>query len=120
MAFHETLERVVKGTSGSVGGLIMALDGIVVDSYAVADSDLDVALFGAEVAAVLGHLRGKGAISLSSGCVAALDLYAQNFDVVIRFLSDEYFVALAVKPGGQLSRGRFLLRTAMPELVAEL
>lgn len=120
MAFHETLERVVKRTKGSVAGLVMALDGIVVDSYSREGSDTDVALFGAEVAAVLSQLRGRGAINLSAGKVDALDLYAHNFHAVIRFLSDEYFVALAVDPGGELAKGRFLLRQAMPELVAEL
>src|SRR5258706_9874066 len=120
MAFQETLERVVTRTKGSSAGLVMALDGIVVDSYARPDSDTDVALFGAEVAAVLSQLRGRGAISLSSGKIEAVDLYAQNFHPVIPLLSDEYFVALAVKPGGQLGKARYLLRQAMPDLVSEL
>ena len=120
MAFQETLERVVTRTKGSAAGLVMALDGIVVDSYSRPGNDTDVALFGAEVAAVLSHLRGQNAINLSSGKVEALDLYANNFHALIRFLSDEYFVALAVTPGGEVAKGRYLLRQAMPELVAEL
>jgi len=120
MAFHETLEQVVNHTKGSAAGLVMALDGIVVDSYTRDGAETDVALFGAEVAAVLSQLRGRGAINLSAGKVEALDLYAHNFHALIRFLSDEYFVALAVSPGGELAKGRYLLRKAMPDLVAEL
>ena len=122
MAFQDTLMRVVTHTKGSAAGLVMALDGIVVDSYVrpEAEAATDVALFGAEIAAVLSQLRGRSAISHSAGRVDALDLYAQNFHAVIRFLSDEYFVALAVHPGGDVAKGRFLLRQAMPDLVAEL
>jgi predicted regulator of Ras-like GTPase activity (Roadblock/LC7/MglB family) len=120
MGFHETLEKVVRGTPGCAGGLIMALDGIVVETYAAPDADVDVSLFGAEIAAILAQLRGKGAIHLSSGRVEGIDLRASNFDALIRFLSDEYFVALAVKPGVGVAKGRHLLRTAMPDLVAEL
>lgn len=119
MGFQETLEKVVKSTKGGVGGLVMAMDGIVVESFA-ADANVDIQLFGAEVAAVLAQLRGQSAIHLSAGRVEALDLWAGQFNAVIRFLSDEYFVAIAVRRGGQVARARHLLRCAMPELVAQL
>ena len=120
MSFRESLEQVVLGTEGSVGGLVMALDGIPVESYSRGGGEIDVELYGAEVAALLGHLRGSSALALSSGRVEELDLYGEQFHAVIRFLSDDYFVALAVKPGGNVGKGRFLLRAALPDLVKEL
>ena len=119
MGFQETLESVVKSSGGGVGGLIMAMDGIVVESF-VTEPAIDIQLFGAEVAAVLAQLRGRSAIHLSAGRVEAVDLWAGQFNAVIRFLSDEYFVAIAVRRGGQVARARHLLRCAMPDLVSQL
>ena len=39
---------------------------------------------------------------------------------LIRTLGDTYFLALAIKPDGNLGKGRFLMRTAAPKLLAEL
>jgi hypothetical protein len=35
-------------------------------------------------------------------------------------LSDEYFVALAVEPGGNVGKARYLLRVSAPKLVENL
>src|SRR5438874_10275002 len=120
MSFRESLERIVSGTNGSVGGVVMAMDGIAVDAFAHPNADVDLVLYGAEIAAILRQLRGSGSITLSSGPVQELDFFADKFHSVVRFLSDEYFVALAMKPGGNVGKARFLLRTAMPDLVNEL
>jgi hypothetical protein len=39
---------------------------------------------------------------------------------VIRMLNDTYFLALAMLPEGNLGKGRFLMRTAAPKLLADL
>jgi hypothetical protein len=120
MSFRESLERIVLGTEGSVAGVVMALDGIAVDSYTREGSDVDIGIYGAEIAALLRGLRGAESLNLSSGRVEELDFFADRFHSVVRFLSDEYFIAVAVKPGGNVGKGRYLLRVALPELVGEL
>ncbi len=120
MSFRENLERIVLNTEGSVAGVVMALDGIPVDSFTREGSDVDIGLYGAEVAAVVGRLRGNEATALSSGRVDELDFFAERFHSLVRFLSDEYFIAIALKPGGNVGKGRFLLRLSMPDLVGEL
>jgi hypothetical protein len=35
-------------------------------------------------------------------------------------LSETYFLALTMKPDGNYGKGRFLMRTAAPKLLAEL
>jgi predicted regulator of Ras-like GTPase activity (Roadblock/LC7/MglB family) len=120
MAFRDSLERIVRGVEGSIGGVVMAMDGIAVETFAGDGAGVDVGLYGAEIAAILRQIRGRGAIHLSSGPVEELDLFAEKFHAVVRFLSDEYFVAVAFRPGGNVGKGRYLLRTAMPDLVSEL
>ena len=39
---------------------------------------------------------------------------------LIRMLSDTYFLALALAPDGNFGKGRYLMRTAAPKLLAEL
>jgi len=39
---------------------------------------------------------------------------------LIRTLGDNYFLALALRPEGNLGKGRYLMRTAAPTLLAEL
>lgn len=120
MSFRASLERLVLGTEGSIGALVMAMDGIPVESFSRGDGEPDIVLYGAEVASLLGSVRGPRAVSLSSGPIQELDLYGDRFNAVVRFLSDDYFVALALQPGGNMGKARFLVRTALPDLVSEL
>ena len=39
---------------------------------------------------------------------------------IIRTLGPEYFLALAITPEGNFGKGRFLMRTAAPKLLADL
>jgi len=39
---------------------------------------------------------------------------------IIRTLGDTYFLALAMKPDGNFGKGRYLMRTAAPKIMAEL
>ena len=39
---------------------------------------------------------------------------------LIRTLNDTYFLALAMRPDGNLGKGRYMMRTAAPKLLAEL
>ena len=50
----------------------------------------------------------------------ALTLDDPNLVTVIRTLGDTYFLALAMKPDGNLGKGRYLMRLAAPKLIAEL
>ena len=38
---------------------------------------------------------------------------------IIRLLGDTYFLALTMTPGGNFGKGRYLMRTAAPKLMAE-
>jgi hypothetical protein len=40
--------------------------------------------------------------------------------MLIRVVSPEYFVALAIRPDGNFGKGRYLLRLVAPKLQAEI
>jgi predicted regulator of Ras-like GTPase activity (Roadblock/LC7/MglB family) len=57
---------------------------------------------------------------LEAGSAHEVSIGTDKMITVIRMLSDTYFLALAMRPDGNLGKGRFLMRTAAPKLLADL
>jgi predicted regulator of Ras-like GTPase activity (Roadblock/LC7/MglB family) len=89
--FSEILEGIVEGTSGGVGAVLMGYDGIAV-----------------EYANVLKEIK-KTAEILNTGIMQEVSIQTERFQVVIRTLTDEYFVALTLERTGNFGKGRYLL-----------
>lgn len=118
--FQEWLKRLVSETEGGIAGLLMGFDGIAVDSYASPTAGgLDITTVGMEFSFILGQVR-KAAEILEVGGVQEVTIRAANLTILIRVVTPEYFCALALKPEGNLGKGRYLLRVVGPKLQAEL
>ncbi len=117
--FQEALREIVEGTEGGVAGLIMDSEGISVDSYARGDAPFDITTIGIEFGVVLGSIK-RAAESLEAGKAHEVAIGTEKMTTLIRTLGDTYFLALAIRPDGNLGKGRFLMRTAAPKLLAEL
>ncbi len=118
--FSELLDRVLHETPGAVGVILMGFDGIAIESRSVEDTG-DVSL--QDAAIELGHVASqlKGvAASLNAGEVQELAVHTGALTTVLRPLTDEHFLALSLKPGGSLGKGRYLMRLVSAGLVAEL
>jgi predicted regulator of Ras-like GTPase activity (Roadblock/LC7/MglB family) len=118
MAFDTVLRELVERVPGSQASLLMGVDGIPVDTY-VPGSALDTQQVGAEYAGVLAAAR-RAAQSLEAGEVEELTLTTERSVLLVRLVNPDYFVALALVPGGQRGRGRFHLRLASLRLAPEL
>jgi predicted regulator of Ras-like GTPase activity (Roadblock/LC7/MglB family) len=116
--FRDGLQKIVDNVEGGIGGLVMGFDGIAVESY-TRDPGVDVQTVGMEFSFILTQVR-KAADILEVGGVRELAIKAEGMTVLIRVLSSEYFVALALKPEGNFGKGRYLLRSVGPKLAAEL
>jgi predicted regulator of Ras-like GTPase activity (Roadblock/LC7/MglB family) len=119
--FRDNLQKIVDNVDGGVAGLLMGFDGIAVESYTRPPDDggLDIQTVGMEFSFILTQVR-KAAEILEVGSVREITIKAEQLVVIIRVLSDEYFVALALRPEGNLGKGRYLLRVVAPKMVAEL
>ncbi|MFW6067297.1 MAG: roadblock/LC7 domain-containing protein [Myxococcota bacterium] len=118
--FQEVLREVVDGTEGSVAGLLMGFDGIPVEQYVRDESvELPIDAVGQEYSVILKEIR-KAAEMLEAGEAREMAVKAERMITVVRMLNDEYFVAMTLKPEGNLGKARFLLRTRTPKLVDEL
>jgi predicted regulator of Ras-like GTPase activity (Roadblock/LC7/MglB family) len=117
--FQDALREIVDKVEGGVAGLIMDSEGIAVDSYARDGAPFDITTIGIEFGVVLGSIK-RAAESLDAGKAHEVAIGTDKMVTLIRTLGDGYFLAVALKPDGNLGKGRFLMRTAAPKLIAEL
>jgi predicted regulator of Ras-like GTPase activity (Roadblock/LC7/MglB family) len=117
--FQDTLREIVEKTDGGVAGLIMDSEGIAVDSYSRDDAPFDITTVGIEFGVVLGSIK-RAADSLEAGNTSEIAIGTEKMITIIRTLNETYFLALALRPDGNLGKGRYMMRTAAPKLIAEL
>jgi predicted regulator of Ras-like GTPase activity (Roadblock/LC7/MglB family) len=117
--FQENLKRLVAETEGGVAGLLMGFDGIAVDSYSAPDGGVDIQTVGMEFSFILTQVR-KAAEILEVGAVQEVAIRSASLTILIRVITPEYFVALAVRPDGNFGKGRYLLRIVAPKLQQEI
>ena len=58
--------------------------------------------------------------SLEAGRAREIAIATDKMIAIIRTLGDSYFLAVALQPDGNFGKGRFLMRSAAPRLLAEL
>ena len=117
--FKDMLESVIERTEGSLGALIMGTDGIAVEKVlgeAGRDANLDVAA--AEFTSLVRSSQRAGN-DIGLGALRELVVSLESAIIVMRVLSRDYFVVLALSPQGNLGRGRFELRKAELKLAKE-
>jgi predicted regulator of Ras-like GTPase activity (Roadblock/LC7/MglB family) len=117
--FQENLKRLVAETEGGIAGLLMGFDGIAVDSYTAPQGGVDINTVGMEFSFILTQIR-KATEILEVGGVNEVAIRCENLTIMIRVLSKEYFLALALKPDGNFGKGRYLLRVVAPKMQGEL
>jgi predicted regulator of Ras-like GTPase activity (Roadblock/LC7/MglB family) len=117
--FTNHIKNVVENVEGGMGGLIMGLDGIAVDSYVRSDQHFDITTMGMEFSFILGQVKKAGE-SLRVGALSEFAVKAESMTMVVRMLTEEYFMAVVLAAEGNFGKCRFLMRLAEPKLVAEL
>lgn len=117
--FKTILRDVVENTDGALASILMGFDGITVDSYAGAKNRVDMETVGSEYSQVLMQVK-QAAQMLEMGTASEVAVQAENMITVMRMLNDEYFVALALEPNGNVGKGRFLLRLQSSKLLETL
>jgi predicted regulator of Ras-like GTPase activity (Roadblock/LC7/MglB family) len=117
--FRDALREIVDKTEGGVAGLIMDSEGIAVESYTRENLPFDITTVGIEFGVVLGSIK-RAAESLDAGKTHEVAIGTDKVITLIRTLGEGYFLAVAIRPDGNLGKGRFLMRTAVPKLLVEL
>jgi predicted regulator of Ras-like GTPase activity (Roadblock/LC7/MglB family) len=117
--FKEALQTIVEKTDGSIGALIMGADGLSVEKFftdAGVEANLDIAA--AEFTSLVRNARRSGN-DLDLGELRELVVILGSITFVMRLFNKDYFAVLAMKPEGNLGRGRYELRKAELMLARE-
>ena len=117
--FKEALQTIVEKTDGSLGALIMGADGLSVEKFfnqAGVDANLDVAA--AEFTSLV-RSASKSGSDLDLGAPRELVVTLEKVMFAMRLFNRDYFLVLALKPEGNLGRGRYELRKAELALAKE-
>lgn len=118
--FRQTIQKMIDrlDPGGGAAGILMGMDGISVDSYA-RPGTMDVQTISMEVAHVIGQLR-RAALGAQLGGLQEVEVKTDKLAVLIRMVTDEYFLVFGVPPDGNLGKARYLLRLLAPQIRAEL
>jgi predicted regulator of Ras-like GTPase activity (Roadblock/LC7/MglB family) len=117
--FGLLLREMVEGVEGGIASVVMGGDGIALASYSTPMAAIDVDAVGIELGVVFTSLKHAVAM-LEAGRIEELSMVAAGLTTVVRALKDDYFVALAIEPRGNLGRARYLLRIHAPEMQTQL
>ena len=124
MSFRTHLEEVCGLVDGAVACSVMGFDGIAVETFqapAAADHAQALELQSAwvEYGNTLQQLK-SGADLLKTGKVQEISINTENLVTVMRLVTQDYFLVLALKPEGNYGKGRYVLRITAPKVKAEL
>jgi predicted regulator of Ras-like GTPase activity (Roadblock/LC7/MglB family) len=119
MSFREHLEEVCRNVDGAVACSLMGVDGIEVDTHLADGGELDVKSLLVEYSGVLRSAR-EAAAAHEAGGVAEVAIGTDKLVAVVRIVSPEYFMVVALTPEGNFGKARYLLRVTAPKLRAEL
>jgi predicted regulator of Ras-like GTPase activity (Roadblock/LC7/MglB family) len=118
--FRDTLQKMVDRLDGGVAGILMGFDGIAVDHYSRAGQDeIDIQTVGMEMAHAIAQLR-KAVERLELGQAAEITVRSDKLVVLVYVLSEDYFIACAVRPDTSFGKARYVMRLAAPQIRAEL
>lgn len=117
--FRDVLERLVQAVPEAMAAALMGFDGIAVESFARAEG-VDLQTFLAEYSVATQQLRQVPESLPDAGTLVALTIERQQATCVIAGLTDDYFLALMLRPPAIIGRARYHMRLAAPALAKEL
>lgn len=115
MAFREILEEMVLTVGGGVGAVIMGYDGISIDEYISADTGFDIQLLSVEYSNVVKEIRTAVEV-LKTGVLEEVAISTEMTRVLVRAVTEEYFLLLLLTHDGNWGKGRYYLKKFAPTL----
>jgi len=122
--FSDHLKTIISSVDGAIACSVMGFDGIAVetlqpDATAKTAGDLELSTAWIEFANLLTQLKNV-ALSLKTGAVAEVSLNTEKCITLMRMVNNDYFLLLALLPGGNYGKARYVLRTTAPLVAKDL
>lgn len=116
----DLLQTIVENSPGAKGAILMGFDGIAVMQHVAAGyEDTDIESLAMEYSFRFIDLR-KAAEALDMGDMTDITIKAERGTVIVRVLSEEYFVALLLGQAGHFGKSRWMLRSNAQALSSQL
>ncbi|HZH04473.1 MAG TPA: hypothetical protein VEY30_11875 [Myxococcaceae bacterium] len=120
MAFLPHLESVVSQVEGALACSVMGIDGIAVETHeSSAAAEFELSSAWAEYSAPFRQIK-DAAETLKTGSMSEICINSERVTTLMRMVSPEYFLVLALRSDGNFGKARFLLRVTAPKVKAEL
>jgi len=118
--FRDTLQKMVDRLDGGVAAILMGFDGIAVEHYSREGQEgIDIQTAGMELAHAAAQMC-KAVERLDRGQTAEITMRTDKVVILLYVLSDEYFVACAVRPDSSFGKARYVMRLTAPQIRADL
>lgn len=119
MIFEERFKSILDQLEGGQAIFLMGFDGISVVSVVKPGVVVDTELMGAEVSSVVNQLR-QAAFTGAFGELIEFVFSSRKAKVLIRVMTENYFIAVVLGPDAYIGKARFLLRLAESDFEAAL
>lgn len=119
MGFADTLNNITERIEGCAAAIILGIDGIAIERQ-IKDVDpmLDIELIATEFTTLV-RRNMRTAADAEMGEVHEMVFVTDLLTLVLRPITPEYFLMLALNPGGNVGRARFELRKAQLAMETE-
>jgi predicted regulator of Ras-like GTPase activity (Roadblock/LC7/MglB family) len=117
MSFREHIQRIVQSTPGAIACTLMGFDGIAIDTFNAGDLDLTALMV--DYTAAAQQLRNSSRSSVA-GPLQELTIVGERVSLLLRPVSNEYFLAVLLSSRGLVGKARFLMRVSVGALAKEL
>ncbi len=119
MSFLEILQKIVDDNPGCTGGIVIGIDGIVIEQYVRENESIDFQNIGVEYTTLMKSISDTSH-TLGFEEPDQLVVEYQGMTLIVRSINKDYFVILAMNRSGNIGKARFLLRKNILNLSREL
>jgi predicted regulator of Ras-like GTPase activity (Roadblock/LC7/MglB family) len=115
--FRDLLESITGKVEGTLGAIVMGMDGISVEKC-FPDGSVNIESLAAEYTPLL-RASSNASQDIGQGPLQELIVSTNSNIIAIRMITSEYFLLLLLKEDGNIGRARFELRKARCALATE-
>ena len=119
MPYKDTLRSITESVGGGLAAIIMGYDGIPIDEYMTDGGSIDLQLLSVEYANLLRDIK-RTVDLLENGDMQEVSIATDRVRVLVRVISEEFFLALVITADGNYGKGRYLLSREAVKLREEL
>lgn len=119
MPYKDSLRSITESVGGGLAAIIMGYDGIPIDEYMTENSSIDLQLLAVEYANLLRDIK-RTVDLLENGDMHEVSIATDRVRVLVRAISEEFFLGLVITADGNYGKGRYLLSREAVKLREEL